>query len=62
MQADSPCSLDCQTETNPDIIQRFAKRVEDGTRCSGDGSLKLCLEGVCEVRTEDWAYTCRQKL
>ena len=50
LQADSPCSLDCQAETRPDVIQRFATRVEDGTRCSDSGSLKLCLGGVCEVR------------
>ena len=58
MQADSPCSLDCAAENSRDqspIIQRFATRVEDGTRCSGEGSLKLCLGGVCEVRP--WVLT-----
>ena len=47
-QADSPCSLDCQAEDRPEVIHRFEARAEDGTRC-GDSSLKLCLDGVCEV-------------
>ena len=58
-QADSPCSLDCQAETDPDVIQRFVTHAEDGTRCSGDGSLKLCLEGVCEVRRPGLSYVVR---
>jgi len=45
---DSPCSLDCRTEGNPDIINRFETKAEDGTKCDGGNSLKLCLDGVCE--------------
>ena len=60
-QADSPCSLDCQAETDPDVIQRFATHAEDGTRCSGYGSLKLCLEGVCEVRRPGLSHVVRSQ-
>lgn len=46
---DSPCALDCQVDNQPDIVNRFQERAKDGTQCGGGNSLKLCLEGVCEV-------------
>ena len=49
LQDDSPCSLDCRVDNNPDIINRFEKTVRDGTQCGAGNSLKLCLDGVCEV-------------
>ena len=48
IQGDSPCSLDCQADGRPDIINRFETKALDGTKCGGN-SLKLCLDGVCEV-------------
>ena len=47
-QPQSPCSLDCQAQDDPEVVERFNNKVQDGTRC-GQTGLNVCLEGQCEV-------------
>ena len=44
----SACHLDCKPVGQSHTVHRLNSSVMDGRRC-GEGQLKICLQGVCEV-------------
>ena len=48
----SACHLDCKPVGQSQTVHRLNKSVMERTRC-GEGKLKICLGGVCEVKSHD---------
>lgn len=44
----NPCELNCMPKGER-FYYRHARKVIDGTRCYEDGSLDVCVDGICMV-------------
>jgi hypothetical protein len=50
ISAANPCELNCMPKGER-FYYRHARKVIDGTRCYEDGSLDICVDGICMVST-----------